>query len=192
VNCRVGPPGPPGKPGTPGTSGGGSFVPFASGLPVRLSTAGTGLEQVALLGFGSARGNMPKIGNTVDLRAGPDLNTNMAFTLATDRELRAISGSFCTVDSTQFIDTAVTVNADLYEATPDDTIFRIVPGSNVQLLPSLTGPVAAGRCISGRQDGLRVPLRARFKYMLVFSLKAVGRTLDQSIDGFAGGGTDLS
>lgn len=187
---RVGPTGatgPTGPTGPTGLAAPGSIIPFASGLPVTLTTfPGTGLPAlVAGLGFG-ANSTYTLSGSTINISAGP---LNVAFSAPRAGTITSISAYFNTTAAATILGTA-TIEAQVYLSTGPNELFTAV-GSPVVLSPSLSGVVAIGTIASGTLNGLSIPVAEGNLILLVFSVTTTGTELVDTVIGFASAGVTI-
>ncbi|WP_304441266.1 hypothetical protein [Cellulosilyticum sp. I15G10I2] len=88
----TGPTGFTGPTGDTGPIGAGAIIPFASGLPVAITTIAEGLVGTpAFIGFGSSGESVTVLGASIDLTGGPGLLTNLAFSVPRDGTIISIA-----------------------------------------------------------------------------------------------------
>ncbi len=180
-----------GATGATGESGAGSIIPFASGTPVTLTTTlGAFTNQLGLIGFGNSSSVLPS-GPFIDLRGGPGINTNFAFSVPRDGTLTSIAAYFSLTSAESLVGTTVTVTAQLYSSSTPDNFFLPVPGAAVTLTPALTGVVATGTTSNGITTGLSIPVTAQTRYLMVFSITSTGVSLTNTVPGYASGGITI-
>jgi BclB C-terminal domain-containing protein len=172
--------------------GPGAIIPFASGLPVTLSTVLGGLVgSVGLVGFGGSTSGITLVGGALDLTGGAGVAINQAFSLPRDGLITSISAYFSTTVALDLIGTTVDLSADLFCSTGPDNIFTPVPGAHVSLQPALTGPVAIGTTANGITTGLAIPITAQSRCVLVNSAAASGLNLVNAVVGYSSGGLSI-
>ncbi|GGG99712.1 hypothetical protein GCM10007415_39450 [Parapedobacter pyrenivorans] len=175
--------------GPAGTSGGGAIIPFASGVPVTMTTILGGLSGTsAALGFGNSASGIPNIGGFIDLTGASGTNLNMAFSVPRDGTITSLSGFFSTTLAQSLVGSTVTVTAQLYQSTTPDNMFYPVPGAVVTLAPALTGILAMGTISSGEVTGLSIPVTRGTRLLLVYSATATGISLVNTLQGYASAG----
>ena len=179
-----------GDTGPVGPAGGGAIIPFASGVPVEMTTILGGLVGTsAALGFGnSASGISYSGGGTIDLTGASGTNLNMAFSVPRDGTITSLSAFFSTTLAQSLVGSTVTVTAQLYQSTTPDNTFTPVPGAVVTLAPAFTGVLAIGAIANGRTTGLSIPVTAGSRLLLVYSATATGLTLVNTLQGYASAG----
>ncbi|WP_353128057.1 exosporium glycoprotein BclB-related protein, partial [Parapedobacter pyrenivorans] len=178
--------------GPAGTSGGGAIIPFASGVPVTMTTILGGLSGTsAALGFGNSASGIPNIGVTIDLTGASGTNLNMAFSVPRDGTITSLSGFFSTTLAQSLVGSTVTVTAQLYQASENSNTFTLVPGAMVILTPTFTGIVAIGSTTSGITTGLSIPVTAGSRLLLVYSATATGLSLVNTLQGYASAGVAI-
>lgn len=185
-----------GPQGLQGVAGSSTIIPYASGLPVTLTTIAGGLVgTTALVGFGNSANGVSILGGTIDLSgasivAGTPIN--MAFSAPRDGTITAISAYFSVTTALSITGTTVTITAQLYRSTTPNNTFTAVPGAVVTLAPALTGLLAIGASSNGLITGLNIPVTSQTRLLLVFSATATGLSLAQTIIGYASGGVAIS
>lgn len=188
----VGPVGPAGPAGVPGIPGGGAIIPFASGIPLALTTIAGGLVgTVGLVGFGNSGPAVTLAGGTVDLTGAGGTLLNFAFNTPRAGIIDAISATFSTTAALSLAGTTVTITAQLYSAPATSNIFTPIPGALVTLAPPLTGVLALGTVSNGFVDGLAIPVAANTRLLMVFSATAAGLTLVTAVAGYGSAGVSI-
>ena len=171
----------------------GSIIPYASGLPIILTTVGSGLVgTVSALGFGSSATGLTVAGLTIDLTgtvAGGLINE--AFSMPRDGVIRSISAYYSNVIALNLVGTTVNITAQLYSAPPTSNIFTAIPGASVQLAP-ISGVLALGGSTRGITTGLSIPVVAETRLLLVFSATTTGIPVATIITGYASAGVSIS
>lgn len=185
-----------GPQGLQGVAGSSAIIPYASGLPVTLTTIAGGLVgTTALVGFGNSANGVSILGGNIDLSgasivAGTPIN--MAFSAPRDGTITAISAYFSVTTALSITGTTVTITAQLYRSTTPNNTFTAVPGAVVTLAPALTGLLAIGASSNALITGLNIPVTSQTRLLLVFSATATGLSLAQTIIGYASGGVAIS
>ncbi|MFC4775458.1 exosporium glycoprotein BclB-related protein [Paenibacillus sp. GCM10023252] len=182
-----------GETGEAGIPGSGAIIPYASGLPITMTTILGGLVGTAgLVGFGNAVSNVSVLGGVIDLTGtvlGPLLN--FAYSVPRDGTLTSMAATFSSTLALALVGTTVTITAQLYVSTATSNTFSPVPGALVTLTPSLTGIISLGDISSGLVTGLTIPVTTGSRLLLVFSATATGVTLIQTVVGYASAGVSL-
>jgi BclB C-terminal domain-containing protein len=185
----TGPAGPTGATGPAGPAGAGSIIPFASGLPIEMTTIAGGIPGTGgLVGYGNSTSGVSLTGGTIDLTGGPGVLLNYAFSMPRDGTITSMSAYFSSTTALALIGTTITINEQLYCSTTPDNVFTAVPGANVTLAPSLTGVIAVGTIGSGMTTGLSIPVTAQSRCVPVFSVSAGGISLVNTVQGYVSGG----
>ncbi|MED3325336.1 exosporium glycoprotein BclB-related protein, partial [Bacillus thuringiensis] len=180
--------GPTGITGPTGLAGSGAIIPFASGLPINLTTIAGGLAgTLGFIGFGSAAPGTA-LGAVIDLTGGPGISLDYAFSMPDDGVITSISAYFSTTEALSLVGTTVTITAQLYSSSIPDNTFAPIPGTVVTLAPPLTGILALGTTSNGITTGLSIPVTAETRLLLVFSATATGLGLINTVTGYASGG----
>ncbi|MDH6673922.1 BclB C-terminal domain-containing protein [Paenibacillus sp. LBL] len=185
----VGPTGPTGATGLPG---GGAIIPFASGIPLALTTIVGGLVgTVGLVGFGISGPTVTLAGGTIDLTGAGGTALDFAFNTPRAGTITAISATFSNTLALDLLGTTVTVTAQLYSAPATSNIFTPIPGALVTLAPPYTGAVTLGTVSNGFLDGLAIPVAANTRLLMVFSTTATGLTLITATAGYGSAGVSI-
>lgn len=161
----AGPTGPTGAAGTPGPE---SMIPFASSIPVTLTTVlgGTGLADLgAVIGFGGSISSIDVSGLTIDLAGTPGQAINEAFNASRDGTITSISATYSNVLALALGLGTATVNVQLYHAAATSNVFS--PLSGVVASIPLTGTLVLGTTGADLVTGLSVPVVAGDRYLLV-------------------------
>jgi BclB C-terminal domain-containing protein len=189
----IGLPGPTGATGATGLAGGAAIIPYASGLPVTLTTVLGGLLNTsAAVGFGSSGSEILITGGVIDLTGGPATALDYAFSVPEDSRITSMAGYFSTTAAVSLVGSTVTITAQLYSSTAPDNTFTAVPGATVTLAPALTGVIALGTTSSGLTTGLDIPVTAGTRLLLVFTpTVTAGIDVAAVIAGYASGGVTM-
>jgi BclB C-terminal domain-containing protein len=171
----------------------GSIIPYASGLPVTLTTVALGLVgTTALVGFGNSASGVSLLGGTLDLTGAGGTLLNFAFSAPRSGTITSLSANFSTTAGLSLIGSTLTVTAQLYTASAGSNNFSPVSGALVTLAPALTGILSIGASSSGTTSGLSIPVAAGNRYLMVFSATAAGITLINTVAGYASGGVNIN
>lgn len=189
----TGPPGPPGPigprglTGTAGPAGASAIIPFASGVPVTLTTvAGGAPGTIGLIGFGtSAPGAF--IPGTINL-SDP---ANFAFSMPRSGLITSVSAYFSTTAALSLAGTSIVVTARLYSSGIPNNTFTPLPGAFVNLT-ALSGTIPIGTPVSGITNGIAVPVTAQTRLLMVFSASALGVSTINTVWGHAGAGISIN
>ena len=188
----MGPTGLIGPTGPTGPEAAGAIIPFASGLPVGLTTIIGGLAGTpALIGFGTSAELLTVLGATIDLTGSTGLLYNLSFSVPRDGIITSIAGYFSVVIGLTVLSTDITIRAQLYRSTTPDNVFSPIAGAFVDLAPTLGGVISIGDISSGINDGLSIPVNSGDRLLLVFSATATGVNLLNAITGYASGGVNI-
>lgn len=175
-----------------GGSNGGAIIPFASGLPVTLTTIAGGLAGTpSFVGFGSSAPSLSILGSTIDLTGAAGTLLNFAFSMPRSGTIKSMSAYFSTTAALSLIGSTVTITAQLYSSTTPNNSFTAVPGASVTLAPSLSGIISIGAVSNGITTGLNIPVTAQTRFLMVFSTSAAGISLLTTTAGYAGAGLSI-
>lgn len=187
IHGATGPTGPTGVAGT------GAIIPFASGVPVSLTTIAGGLAGLpAFVGFGSSAQGLTLLGSTIDITNASGTLSNFAFQVPRAGVITSFSAFFSTTAALSLIGSNVTVNAQIYQSATPNNVFAPIAGTLIGLTPSLTGIISVGTLLNGALTGLNIPVTAGTRLMLVFSATASGVTLINTVAGYASAGLSIN
>ena len=179
-----------GTTGTTGATGGGAIIPFASGVPVSLTTIAGGLAGIPwFIGFGNSAPSLSVLGITIDLTGAAATLLNMAFSVPRDGTITSIAAFFSTTVALALVGTTIDISAQLYSSTTPDNTFSAI-GSPVTL-PALTGILAIGTTRNAIATGLSIPVTPETRLLMVFSTTATGLSLINTVDGYASAGITI-
>ncbi|MDE7053017.1 MAG: bclB domain-containing protein [Lachnospiraceae bacterium] len=182
-----------GPTGPTGIAGTGAIIPFASGLPVALTTIAGGLAGLpAFVGFGSNVQGLTVLGSTINITNAAGTLSNFAFQVPRDGTITSFSAFFSTTAALSLVGSTVTVNAQIYQSTAPNNIFSPIAGTLINLAPSLSGIVSIGTLLNGALTGLSIPVTAQTRLMLVFSATASGLSLINTVAGYASAGLSIN
>lgn len=171
----------------------GSIVPFASGLPVTMTTILGGLVgTTALLGFGNSVSGVSLVGGTIDLTGAGGTLLNFGFVAPRAGTITAMSAHFSSTLALSLIGSTVNITAQLYAAPSGSNAFAPIPGATVALTPALTGILALGTVSTGLSTGLSIPVTAGSRYLMVYSATATGIGLVNTIVGYGSAGVNIN
>ncbi|GAB6927331.1 hypothetical protein JCM10914A_13140 [Paenibacillus sp. JCM 10914] len=188
----MGPAGATGATGATGLPGGGAIIPFASGLPLALTTVLGGLVgTIGLVGFGISGPTVTLAGGEVDITGAAGTALNFAFNTPRAGTITGISATFSNTLALDLLGTTVTVTAQLYSAPATSNIFTPIPGALVTLAPPYTGTIILGTVSNGFVDGLAIPVAANTRLLMVFSTTATGLTLVTALAGYGSAGVSI-
>lgn len=187
---ETGPQGPPGETGPPGAS---AIIPYASGLPVALTTVLGGLLNTgALVGFGSSIANVGVGGATIDLTGAGGTLLNFAFSVPRDGVITSMSAYFSVTAALSLIGSEVTISAQLYQSTTPNNTFTPIPGA-VVTLPPLTGAINIGTILSNNISGLNIPVTQGTRLLMVFRSNVTsGLDIASEVIGYASAGVAIN
>ncbi len=186
-----------GAAGVTGANGAGAYIPFASGIPIILSTDLSGAtDTVSLIGFGNSVSEVSLIGGAIDI-AGTNIGEllNYAFSVSRDGTITSIAAYFSTAADLSLIGSTVTITAQLYRsAPPPNNIFTPIPGANITLTPPLNDTALVGTISDGAVTLLvPVPVTTRTRLLMVFSAEVtMGTAIASTVIGYASAGVTIS
>lgn len=182
-----------GATGPTGLAGTGAIIPFASGLPVSLTTIAGGLAGLpAFVGFGNSAQSLTLLGSTIDLTNASGTLSNFAFQVPRAGVITSFSAYFSLTAALSLIGSTVTVNAQIYQSATPNNVFAPVAGTLISLTPALTGILSVGTLLNGVLTGLNIPVTAQTRLMLVFSATTSGLTLINTVAGYASAGLGIN
>lgn len=186
------PQGDTGATGPQGPAGASAIIPFASGLPISLTTVTGGLVGTpAFVGFGSSAPGIAIAGGIIDLTNPAGTLTNFALSVPRSGVITDISAFFSTTEALSLVGSTITISAQLYaSATPNNSFAAL--GTPVQLTPSLTGTLNVGDSSANTVSGLNIAVTAGTRLMMVFTATASGLTLVNTVTGYASAGVAIS
>lgn len=187
-----GPQGPQGVQGPEGSPSVGTLIPFASGLPVSLTTNTDGSPGSSpLIGFGNSASGISIRGGNINLTGATGILMNFAFSVPKSSKITDIAAYFSTTRTLSFPGNIITITAQLYQSITPNNIFTPIPEAIVTLLPGISGPNTPGTVCSGVTSDLNVIVAAGTRLLLVFSAKATGAATINSVEGYASGGISI-
>ncbi|MDV5740714.1 collagen-like exosporium glycoprotein BclA3, partial [Clostridioides difficile] len=185
--------GPTGPTGATGATGASAIIPFASGIPLSLTTIAGGLVGTpGFVGFGSSAPGLSIVGGVIDLTNAAGTLTNFAFSMPRDGTITSISAYFSTTAALSLVGSTITITATLYQSTAPNNSFTAVPGATVTLAPPLTGILSVGSISSGIVTGLNIAATAQTRFLLVFTATASGLSLVNTVAGYASAGIAIN
>ncbi|MFI8684727.1 exosporium glycoprotein BclB-related protein [Rossellomorea sp. NPDC077527] len=187
--------GPQGEPGLPGT---GAIIPYASGLPVELTTVLNGqVGTTSLVGFGNSVTGVTLLSTgQIDLTGAGGTLLNFAFSVPRDGIITSITAYFSATASVTLTGDA-TIRAQLYRSSnPSTNIFDPIPGTLVILTPTIPVPIIPPITIADISRGelsLAETVAQGDRLLMVFSATVTGGTnLVGSVLGYASAGVAIS
>ncbi|WP_017687106.1 exosporium glycoprotein BclB-related protein, partial [Paenibacillus sp. PAMC 26794] len=183
-----------GTTGATGATGSGTIIPYASGLPVALTTVLGGLLNTSsLVGFGNSATGVSVTGGVIDLTGAAGTLLNFAFSASRAGTITSLAAYFSTTAGLSLVGSTVTLTAQLFRSTTPDNSFTAVPGALVTLAPPLTGILALGTISSGLTTGLSIPVAAGDRLLMVFSASVTaGIDVATTVAGYASGGLTIT
>lgn len=182
-----------GATGATGVAGSGAIIPFASGLPVSVTTIAGGLAGLpAFVGFGSSAQGLTVLSSTIDITNASGTLSNFAFQVPRDGMITSFSAFFSTTVLLSLIGSTVTVRAQIYQSATPNNVFSPIAGTLINLAPSFSGVVSVGTLLNGALTGLNIPVTAQTRLMLVFSASASGVSLLNTVVGYASAGLSIN
>lgn len=181
-----------GATGAVGATGSGAVIPFASGIPLTLTTIAGGLVGTpGFVGFGSSAPGVSIVGGVINLTNAAGTLTNFAFSVPRAGTLTSITAFFSTTLALSLVGSTVTVTAQLYiSTTPNNTFTAFGPA--VALTPALSGILAIGTISTGSATGLSLSIPANSRLLLVYTASASGLSLLNTVAGYASAGINIS
>ncbi len=178
--------------GPTGATGSGAIIPFASGLPVALTTILGGLVGTSsMVGFGSSATGVSIVGGIIDLTGAAGTLLNFAFSVPRDGTITSIAAFFSTTVALSLVGSTIEITAQLYSSPTPNNSFTAVPGAVVTLAPPLTNILAIGEISNGISSGLAIPVTAGTRLLLLFSATATGISLINTVAGYASAGLTI-
>ncbi len=185
--------GPTGATGATGVAGTGAIIPFASGLPVSLTTIAGGLAGLpAFVGFGSNAQGLTLLGSTIDITNASGTLSNFAFQIPRAGIITSFSAFFSTTVALSLVGSTVAIRAQIYQSPTPNNVFSPIAGTLINLTPSLSGVISIGTLLNGSLTGLNIPVTAQTRLMLVFSATASGLSLLNTVVGYASAGLSIN
>ncbi|WP_261752087.1 exosporium glycoprotein BclB-related protein [Rossellomorea vietnamensis] len=195
-----GPPGPQGETGETGATGdtgvpgAGSIIPYASGLPVALTTVAGGLVgTTSLVGFGNSITGVTLLeSGQIDLTGAGGTLLNFAFSVPRGGTITSMSAFFSATASVTLVGDT-TIIAQLYRsADPSTNTFDPIPETLVSLNPTITAPITLGDVSRGALSDLAVTVDQGDRLLMVFSATVTGITLVGTVLGYASAGVTIN
>ncbi|WP_145411290.1 exosporium glycoprotein BclB-related protein [Paenibacillus xylanexedens] len=194
VTGATGTAGTTGVTGATGAAGSGAIIPYASGLPVALTTVLGGLLNTSsLVGFGNSATGISVNGGIIDLTGAAGTLLNFAFSASRAGTVTSLAAYFSTTAGLSLVGSTVTITAQLFHSTTPNNTFTAVPGALVTLAPPLTGVLALGTISSGLTTGLSIPVAAGDRLLMVFSASVTaGIDVATTLAGYASAGLTIT
>lgn len=167
-----------------------TIIQYSSGTAVTLTSIAGGLVGLpALIGFGSSVQGLTNLGQTIDLSSYPASVLSYVFKVLCSGTINTINSRFSTSISLNLLLSSTKVSSRLYKSTSSSNIFSFVPGSQVDLLPTLSGAVAIGTNLS-KINSTSIPVTTGTRLLMVYFITSTGLNLINTISGYAS--TDVS
>jgi BclB C-terminal domain-containing protein len=174
-------------------AGTGAIIPFASGLPISLTTVAGGLAGLpAFVGFGSSAQGLTLLGSTIDITNASATLSNFAFQVPRAGIITSFSAFFSTTAAFSLLGSTVTINAQIYQFATPNNVFTPIAGTQISLAPAFSGSITIGTLSNGALTGLNIPVTAQTRLMLVFYATASGLSLINTITGYASAGLSIN
>ena len=183
-----------GATGGTGATGAGAMIPYASGVPGRISTLATGLvENVLLVGFGSSMDGINAVGGLIDLSGAVSTPlVNFAFSVPRDGTITSIAAFFSTTVVASLGPSTATITATLYHSDlPPDNSFSPIPLAFVTLAPTITSASPFGT-VSFDINAVSIPVLAQDRLLMVFSMTVASPAMAALVTGYASAGIVIS
>ena len=162
-----------------------SIIPYASNLPITLTTIAGGLAGTgALVGFGNSLSGITLSAGNIDITGGAGLSFNFGFTVPRNGTIKSITAFFSSTVALALLSTNLSIGIT-------SNVFSPVPGAEITLSPALTGLISIGNTCSGIINGLSIPVTAQSRYLLVFSSSVTGLSLITAVSGYASAGVSI-
>ncbi|MFY9421735.1 MAG: hypothetical protein GX482_01375 [Acholeplasmataceae bacterium] len=182
---EIGPPGPPGPSGEPGAGG---IIPFSSGTEISIGTrSGGGAGFPAFIGFGASSVSQSFLENPINLAQE---NTNFAFLIPRAGKLSAFSALFSTSAPHNYVNSTVTVSAQIFRGSAGNNIFLPLSPALV-LQPNYSGMVPAGSIVSASVGNLNIEINPNDRLLLVVFANACGEETQINLCGFVSAGLNI-
>ena len=187
-------PSPTGATGPAGFSSTWSIIPYASGSstdgdPYVIFTTEGVAQTFSAIGFGRCANSLSIVDGGINTSA----LLNVAFSMPTDGQIRAIAGYFTAGVDIEFGASSAEITVQLYQATTPNEIFTPIPGASITLSPPATGTISAFTSFSNQQVISPFFVGAGTRLLLVFSgTLTTGEPTDFfTFFGMAGGGVSI-
>ncbi len=182
-----------GSTGATGANGSTSIIPLASGLPISLTTIALGLAGIpAFIGFGSSAPGLTVLGSNIDLTNPSGTLSNFAFSVPRAGIITSLSAYFSTTAALSLLGSTITITAQLYVSSTPNNLFVPIPGAVVNLAPALTGTISIGNISNGLTTGLSIPVTPQSRLLMVYSARASGLSLINTVVGYASAGIEIA
>jgi len=117
---------------------------------------------------------------------------SFAFVMPRDGVITSIAAYMRLASPLALNGTVVTITAQLYQATGFGDVYSPIPGTDVSLVPVLTGNLSQGAAAFGRISGLNIFVGANTRLMLAFTAEVTdGAVRTVTVSAFAGGGVTI-
>lgn len=199
-HCPPGPRGPRGPRGFRGQKGpkgdgsDGAIIPFASGnTPVALTTVLNDTAEltsgyVSAIGFGETQNGITiGVGGELSLSAG-----NLAFSVPRNATITAITAYFTNTPQISINSSVLQISTQLYYSATPNNVFIPLPGSRVNLTPTLTGIVPPGSVFVGSTNNLNIGVLQGTRLLFIFFARVIsGAGIATTIGGNASAGVNV-
>jgi BclB C-terminal domain-containing protein len=190
-NGPQGPAGPSGPAGPIGATGSSAIIPFASGIPVSMTTDAGGLiGTVGVVAFGISTDGLSQTGGNLDLTGSAALLVNMSFVAPRDAVINSIAGTYSNVTPLSLVGSTIQITFTIYTAAANSNTFSPT-SATVTLTPDLTGSITLGTVSTGIAT-VSVSIVAGTRLLLVSSATATGVSLLNTVAGYISAGISLS
>ncbi|RDW19344.1 exosporium glycoprotein BclB-related protein, partial [Oceanobacillus chungangensis] len=182
-----------GATGPTGAPGLGAIIPFASGLPVALTTVlGGVVGTTSLVGFGNSATGVTLLGSgNIDLTGAGGTLLNFAFSVPRAGTISSIAAYFSATASLLLAGTA-TIRAQIYRsAAPATNTFTPIPGTLVTLSPGIAAPITLGAIARGSLSGLNISVSQGDRLLMVFSTTVASPAIAGAVAGYASAGITI-
>lgn len=166
-----------------------SIIPFASGNPIEMESAPSGISTFAsVVSFGNFG-----FGTFIDANTVFTVNTNQSFIMPTDGVITSFSAFFSPTIIEFDLNVDITVWAQLFIAPPDTTDsreFTAIPGSIINL-GTFTDSFPSNSVNTGVVSDLNFPISEESRLMVVFYSTSTQGALGPRIRGYASAGVSI-
>jgi BclB C-terminal domain-containing protein len=174
---------------TPSSSS--TIIPYASGLPITITTIAGGISGLpAVIGFGASANLTNFLGEMIDLTGGNGTAHNFAYSTPRNGIIKSISGYFSITQAMNLNGINISIFAQLYQSTTPSNIFLPIAEAKVTL-PTLTGIIPTGTVVDNITTGLNIPVTPKTRLLLVYSATANAETSSNTIIGYASAGVAI-
>lgn len=174
-----------------GADGSSAIIPYASGIPVNITTIAGGLAGIpSFVGFGGSAPGLTILGSSINLTNPAGTLTNFAYSMPRNGTIRSLSAFFSATAALTLLGTTTTIRVQLYGSATPNNIFTPITNAFVDLV--INGSIAIGDTINGIATGLNIPVTTQQRLLLVVSSTQSGLTLISTVVGYISAGLEIS